>query len=607
MKKVVSVFMAIVLLAASFVCGFSSDGYVVPEILSVEIGEQSEYGFVDYDFVDTEGDEIGIFDFSYLPKSRTSGKNGSLSVLTMQSTMSGIPSSYDSRTEGCITSPKQQGVSGNCWAFSTISMLETDAILKGFDSIESADYSEAHFSWFTSRSLTDNTDDPTYGDGYISDTPYMVGGNWIISAGSLSRWTGAAEDSDYPFNYRDLSAMGNYDESCRYDTGSGTVIDSAQSLLGMDDAKSWIMEHGSATFSFYFTDEFYNSSTCSYFYNGTESLNHEITVVGWDDNYSRFNFNSSARPSGNGAWLCKNSWGLNWGDDGFFWISYYDSSISQFAGISARSREDFYKNYTYNGTGWESYLNHVGTAKIGNVFTANGNELLTCVSTYTLMPAQEIVIYVYKNLPSGYRNPEQGSLAYKKTVIVDRPGYHIIDLGAEIALGKGSVFSVVIEYTADDGETVYFPIEADGAGTNSYHAVRGESFLNLPYYNVGWYDSLSYKMKNVYVQAFTKCYHNSFTETKYATCEEDGFEKISCSVCGKILRETLIPAAGHDFTDWSDYIHDFTTDREVRTRSCLDCGITENESIRYHKNTIRLEVLLQEIFDRIIQILREIF
>jgi hypothetical protein len=75
-------------------------------------------------------------------------------------------------------------------------MLETDAIFKGFDNMESADYSEAHFSWFTSRSLTDNADDPTYGDGYLCETPYMTGGNWIISAGSLSRWTGAAEDSD---------------------------------------------------------------------------------------------------------------------------------------------------------------------------------------------------------------------------------------------------------------------------------------------------------------------------------------------------------------------------------------------------------------------------
>ncbi len=607
MKRFVSFFVAVVLIAVSLIHCSSSEAYLIPEIISVKVNEKSDYGLVDYDFVDAEGNQTDIFDFSYLPTSDKSKANKMVSLFSSYSPMSVIPTSYDSRDYGYVTSARQQGASGNCWAFSVMSMLESDAILKGIDDVESADYSEAHFSWFTSRSLTDNPDDPTYGDGKICETPYMIGGNWIISAGSLARWKGAAEDSDYPFNYRDVSKMGNYDESCRYDTGSGIIIDSAQSLLGMDDAKSWIMEHGSATFSFYFDEGYYNTNTAAYYYNGTETLNHEITVIGWNDNYSRYNFSSSAQPSGNGAWLCKNSWGLNWGDDGFFWVSYYDSSIEQFAGISARSVEDVYKNYTYNGTGWESYLNHAGNAKISNVFTAKGNELLTSVSTYTMMPAQEVVIYIYKNLPNGFLNPEQGNLAHKKTVVLDRPGYHVIDLDAEIALSSGMVFSVVIEYVADSSGTVYFPVEVDGQVTNSYAANRGESFLNLPAYNKGWYDVLSYKVENVFVQAFTKCNHQSFTETTYATCEDDGSEIVSCSLCGKILRETFIPAAGHDFTDWSGYVHDFSTDREVRTRFCLDCGLTESDSIVYSKNIIKLEDFIQLILDRIFEILRNIF
>ncbi len=606
MKKTVSVLMAVVLFSVSLIYCSSSEAYTSPEIFSVKINEETEYGFIDYDFVDSEGNQTGIFDFSYLPESKTSGRSSLLSFFSAYSPMSVIPDSYDSRDYGCITASKQQGVSGNCWAFSVMSMLESDAVLKGIDDIETADYSEAHFSWFTSRSLTDNSADPTYGDGRLDDSPYVTGGNWIIAAGSLARWMGAAEEADYPFNYRDLSAMGNYDESSRYDTGSGVIIDSAQSLLGMDDAKSWIKEHGSATLSFYFDEEYYNSSTFSYYYDGTETLNHEITVIGWDDNFSRYNFNSSAMPSGDGAWLCKNSWGLNWGDDGLFWISYYDTSIDQFAGISARSVDDAYRNYTHNGAGWESYLSHVGNAKIGNVFTSKGNELLTSVSTYTMIPDQEIIVYIYKNLPVNYTNPEKGSLAHKKTVILDRPGYHIIDLDAEITLDSDSIFSVVIEYVTDD--TVYFPIEADSDGSmNSYYADKGESFLNLPYYNSGWYDVLSYKVKNVFVQAFTKCNHQSVTETAYATCEDDGIETVTCTVCGKLLRETVIPAAGHEFTDWSRYIHDYSTDREVRTRSCLDCGYTESESIFYSKNTVKLDALLQTIFERIIELLRNVF
>jgi hypothetical protein len=129
----------------------------------------------------------------------------------------------------------------------------------------------------------------------------------------------------------------------------------------------------------------------------------------------------------------------------------------------------------------------------------------------------------------------------------------------------------------------------------------------MPYYATGWYDALSYGLQNVFIQAFTKCNHQSVTETTYATCETDGIEKISCSLCDKILRETVIPAAGHDFTDWSNYVHDFSTDREVRTRLCLECGFTESESIFYSKNTIKIDVLIQEIFERIIEMLRNIF
>lgn len=604
MKKAVSAVMAVLLITATLICGSSSQPFITPEIMSVDITGNSDYGYVDYSLTDSEGNEL--FETSFLPEANSSSVNPFISLSSSYQPMSTFPASYDSRNNNCITSVKQQGTSGNCWAFSTMSMLESDAIIKGVDDIGSADYSEAHFSWFTTRSLTDNTADPTYGDGYLDEDPFMTGGNWIIAAGSLARWTGAAEDSDYPFDYKNLSAMGNYDESCRYDTGSGVVIESAQKLLDMNDAKEWITEHGSATLAFYYDGAFYNGSFSSYYYNGTEPLNHEITVVGWDDNYSRLKFNETCRPEYNGAWLCKNSWGTNWGDDGYFWLSYYDTSIDQFAGISARSVEDIYRNYTYNGAGWQAYISHTGSAKLSNVFTVKGSELLTSVSTYTMMPDSEIVVYIYKNLPNGFLNPEQGSLAHKKTVVIERPGYHVIDLDAEIALEQGTMFSVVIEYVSDD--TVYFPLEANGqGGINAYYSNKGESYLNLPAYNNGWYGAKSYSVENVFIQAFTKCNHQSVTDTVYATCDSDGNEKISCTLCGKLLRETVIPAAGHDFSEWSRYVHDFTTDREVRTRTCLECGFSESESIVYSKNTIKLEDFIQMIVDRIFELLSNIF
>ena len=54
--------------------------------------------------------------------------------------------------------------------------------------------------------------------------------------------------------------------------------------------------------------------------------NHAVTIVGWDDNYSKDNF--LITPPGDGAWIVKNSWVSEWGDNGYMYVSYYDGSLS---------------------------------------------------------------------------------------------------------------------------------------------------------------------------------------------------------------------------------------------------------------------------------------
>ena len=65
--------------------------------------------------------------------------------------------------------------------------------------------------------------------------------------------------------------------------------------------------------------ETYNEETFSLYSPDYQSPNHAICVVGWDDNFSKDNF--LTKPEGDGAWIIKNSWGTEWGDNGYFYIS----------------------------------------------------------------------------------------------------------------------------------------------------------------------------------------------------------------------------------------------------------------------------------------------
>lgn len=74
------------------------------------------------------------------------------------------------------------------------------------------------------------------------------------------------------------------------------------------------------------------------YYNGPDGTNHGVSIIGWDDNFSKYNFPEENRPKNNGAYLVLNSWGENWGNGGYFWISYEDKHVeSRLYGVISAS------------------------------------------------------------------------------------------------------------------------------------------------------------------------------------------------------------------------------------------------------------------------------
>ena len=97
------------------------------------------------------------------------------------------------------------------------------------------------------------------------------------------------------------------------------------------DVKQAVTDYGAVSISYftdssYSTSKYFNSATAGYYCYDNTGHNHAVTIVGWDDNYSADNFVN--KPEGDGAWIVRNSWGDYFGQGGYFYLSYYDVSIS---------------------------------------------------------------------------------------------------------------------------------------------------------------------------------------------------------------------------------------------------------------------------------------
>ena len=557
-----------------------------PTLIYVEKTSQ-EGGVADYRYVDENGNEVVT----------ESNELGCQSV--------SLPSKYSAVDAGYVTAPKYQNTTGVCWAFSAMSLLESDSIKKGYKTLSQADYSEAHHVWFTGRGLAQDENDLAYGDGYAIDEPYNQGGNWRISAASLARWTGAANESEFPFYGSNTDSMSNYDESERYNNSSGVILESAQEFTSMADIKQWIIDHGSVTAAFYYDDGFFNSSSNAYYNETSDVINHQIVIVGWDDSFSASGFKADCAPSGNGAWLCKNSWSQYWGDGGYFWISYYDASIRLFAGYSVQKSEDYYKNYTYNGAEWYSAFQFSDAHQVANVFTASGYESLSAIAVQTFGAVTEIEVIIYKNISSGYTSPIQGTQACKFSTELKNTGYHTVYLDSPVALEPNEIFSVVVEYYNPNGDTA-IPVEAAASDGLSYSCRAGESYINASSTGNSWREVSKQGGYNVYVQAMTKCNHQLDSQIKAATCTESGYEKIHCTQCGSVEAERTLDKTGHSYGEWSEYIYSVEDGKRISKSTCENCGDCMKRGY-YTNNIITLDKLMELIMVKFREVLKTIF
>ncbi|MGA2506866.1 MAG: lectin like domain-containing protein, partial [Chitinispirillaceae bacterium] len=362
----------------------------------------------------------------------------------------GAPSSYDLRTINAMTPVKNQGSCGSCWMFATYGSMES-WLLKNKN--ETWDFSEQNMK---------NTNEFD-----VPPDPCDGGGNFIMATAYLTRWRGAVDESDDPYNATDYTP--------HYGLPTPRRDNTVRIFASSDDIKNALQTYGALASSMYWgLGTNYTSSDTTYYYSGSNPPDHAITIAGWDDN------KSVTGTSAPGAWLIKNSWGTGWGSNGYFWLSYADAQACKtaYAFTDAVPVDTSASNYYYDPLGWVGQIGfNKDTAWGANIFIPTKKDSLAAVGFYATAnnTAYSISIYDSFKVSTGTFYNQLGSTV---TGTLTNAGYYTIALPSKIYCASGNNFGVVVKFITP---SYNYPVAYESPVTNysdSASASAGQSYIS---------------------------------------------------------------------------------------------------------------------------------
>ena len=361
-----------------------------------------------------------------------------------------LPSSYDSRDYGYMTPVENQGKGGSCWAFATTATLE--ACIKKATGI-TYDFSEENL-----KNLM------AYYSLYGRDISVNGGGNMAMAMGYLMGWFGPIyEELD---EYVEFSALSTNFNPLLHIQNVYKIPVANRDLI-----KKAIIDYGAVTAEF----------------SKWISSGHAVTLVGWDDNYNGYDFDNIYAE---GAWIFKNSWGENYKDHGYFYVSF-DREIQEAYTFVFNDEKGYTDIYQYDLAGPTYYTTHYTAFKTR--FTSRSNDVLSAVAAY-FDKETDYTFIIYKN---GNQVATQSghSLA----------GYMTIPLKNEILLKKNDEF--VVEFQVTEGQiitSIYDELHNQYArNINVVTFERGDSFGKFNGKWVDLYDAGNYHITPC-IKAYTR-------------------------------------------------------------------------------------------------------
>lgn len=206
--------------------------------------------------------------------------------------------SFDLRTIQGVTPVREQNTCGSCWSFTTVAVIESNIMLH-------------------SKGASPNNLDLSEQQVLDCSNGGSCWGGWYGTAFTWAKnnQVSFANEKDNPYKGADKSCT-NSSKTNFYLKDFDRVTPS-KAIANVADIKEAICQHGAVATAVNATKMFLGYRSGIFDENAKGDINHAITIIGWDD--------------AKHAWLLKNSWGSDWGDNGYMWIDYDSNLIGSYA------------------------------------------------------------------------------------------------------------------------------------------------------------------------------------------------------------------------------------------------------------------------------------
>lgn len=342
-----------------------------------------------------------------------------------------LPRRFDLREEAGLTSIKNQNPYGTCWTFATMAAIESNT---KYTTGKEVDLSEINLA-------VDR----------LGVSGLNQGGNYQMSASYFANWKGPVleKDNPYPSSGQTVTPI---NVPAAYHIQNSLLLPSRRDSSDNQYLKEAIIDNGAVAITYQHDSSYLGSDGKSYYYTGPATSNHGVVIVGWDDDYPKEKFKNA--PAGNGAFIVKNSWGTWFGEEGYFYISYYDTSLGSDAiGVfKPLEQKDNYDNrYSYGDFNINYYT--YGTHRecfIANKHKAVSTEEIGAVAIYAFSTNVPYEVYIDENFnEANYPSNDVSYLIKNKKVksgTLTYGGLNTIKLDKPINVDSGKNFLVAIKY-----------------------------------------------------------------------------------------------------------------------------------------------------------------